>query len=947
MPSKKKVIPPAKVILEKIVTENSDFLYTNLPAEWQVQDIVNFSANIHLYPYQQKALQCVSSVLYTHFSKKALSESYAAHGRAEIDSLNRACFWMATGSGKTLVLIKLVEHLDYLIEQGLIPNREFLLLLPKEDLVEQFKKQIKEFNAGRTRKIELINLKNYDEEKNSFGFKESIKIYYYRSDLLRDQKKENQIDYKNYENNGEWYVFLDEAHRGDNENSNLKDYVKKLSANGFLFNFSATFTDDIDIETTCFNFNLEKFINEGYGKNILISKSNYAFKNKKDDFSMDEKQKQVLKSFIIYTLLKQSHTTGVYHKPLMVSLVNSVQKTDKNTNSDLSLFCNYMLKIAQNETAIEAEFEEAKKELVEEFQGEQPYYFGTERVSLSAEKIQAITLSDIRRQAFNSPTIGQLEYYEGIKGKEIIFKLASANEPFALIRIGETDPFIKTYLHGYTQLSSYAPRNWFSNINEESSSINVLLGSRSFYEGWDSNRPNIINMINIGSSDAKKFIPQSIGRGIRIQPDPNDIKKRKRLPVGDKNKNSLLETLFIFPTDRKSIECVLDTMVELSGKEKSVKQKLDINILERSDRKFDLLVPSLRESNEMSISPFLINEKCKEKLQGIFSEMSPAAFLLASCHSSLDKWSLRQYDKLLHYFIKGDHFVVDNNLDYKDYQGLVGALRRHMTLKEKKAEGVRLLCEEAPNEDIIHFKHIEVNMPDANKTLLQDEILKTRNFGKYTTEELLKMIKAGTIGFAEAEKLAGKANASSFEYEQKTLNIIKLAEHYYMPLLYADNDKVDFISHIVKQESEINFVKSLLSFVSKEKERINCEWMFSKIDETLDRICVPYFSGNTYKNFYPDFIFWQKGNNGKYKITFVDPKGTKHIDWTFKVDGFKKLFYDASTQKPRTFAYQSNGETFSIQVDLKLVKKNAAEQISEEYKNWWIGPNDFAWLKDI
>ena len=103
MPSKKKVIPPAKVILEKIVTENSDFLYTNLPAEWQVQDIVNFSANIHLYPYQQKALQCVSSVLYTHFSKKALSESYAAHGRAEIDSLNRACFWMATGSGKTLL----------------------------------------------------------------------------------------------------------------------------------------------------------------------------------------------------------------------------------------------------------------------------------------------------------------------------------------------------------------------------------------------------------------------------------------------------------------------------------------------------------------------------------------------------------------------------------------------------------------------------------------------------------------------------------------------------------------------------------------------------------------------------------------------------------------------------------------------------------------------------
>jgi len=53
------------------------------------------------------------------------------------------------------------------------------------------------------------------------------------------------LDYKTYENDGNWYVFLDEAHRGDSENSNLKDYVNRLSTNGFLFNFSATFIDAI------------------------------------------------------------------------------------------------------------------------------------------------------------------------------------------------------------------------------------------------------------------------------------------------------------------------------------------------------------------------------------------------------------------------------------------------------------------------------------------------------------------------------------------------------------------------------------------------------------------------------------------------------------------------------------------------------------------------------
>ena len=68
---------------------------------------------------------------------------------------------MATGSGKSLVLIKTIELLDYLQNQKLIPQREIMLLLPREDLIKQFKKEIEDFNRGRDKKIELINLKNY------------------------------------------------------------------------------------------------------------------------------------------------------------------------------------------------------------------------------------------------------------------------------------------------------------------------------------------------------------------------------------------------------------------------------------------------------------------------------------------------------------------------------------------------------------------------------------------------------------------------------------------------------------------------------------------------------------------------------------------------------------------------------------------------------------------
>ena len=80
-------------------------------------------------------------------------------------------------------------------------------------------------------------------------------------------------------------------------------------------------------------------------------------------------------------------------------------------------------------------------------------------------------------------------------------------------------------------MSSYDIEEDFDDIslfeNLDNSSVNILMGSRAFYEGWDRDRPNIINFVNIGTqSEAKKFILQSIGRGIRIEPTKNN---RKRL----------------------------------------------------------------------------------------------------------------------------------------------------------------------------------------------------------------------------------------------------------------------------------------------------------------------------------------------------------------------------------------------------------------------------------
>lgn len=74
--------------------------------------------------------------------------------------------------------------------------------------------------------------------------------------------------------------------------------------------------------------------------------------------------------------------------------------------------------------------------------------------------------------------------------------------------------------------------------------------------------------------------------------------------------------------------------------------------------------------------------------------------------------------------------------------------------------------------------------------------------------------------------------------------------------------------------------------------------MFSKLDESLDDVYLPYYDGssNKVREFKPDFIFWlQKGDD--YFIVFIDPKGTEHTDYQRKIDGYSAIFEKADMIK--------------------------------------------------
>ncbi|HQG58713.1 MAG TPA: DEAD/DEAH box helicase family protein, partial [bacterium] len=519
----------AKLYLQNII---EDISFENLPVKWQGFDFSRFSKDKTLFDFQQDALKNALRGLWLFFKdknadKQSLFNHYKLNGFEEnfdynlkkkqdsktakylleydkdypvIDSkisfsnfINRMSFWMATGSGKTLIIVKLIELLGLLISKDEIPKNDILFLAHRDDLLDQFKNHVEEFNSFNfDTRINLINLRDYESVKHGNAelfAKKQITVFYYRSDLISDEQKEKIVDFRNYDNNGEWYILLDEAHKGDKEDSKRQILYSILSRNGFLFNFSATFTDPRDFATCAFNFNLSRFVEEGYGKHIYVSSSEISAFRGQGDFAPIDKQKIVLKTLLLLTYINKYFekirkvNSALYHRPLLLTLVNSVNVED----ADLELFFRELEKVAKNEIRPDL-LQKAKEELVQEFRDDAKFEFEELECTINADLISKLDYKDILKYVLNANTPGKIEVLK-IPGNrnELIFRLMTAEKPFALIKIGDISGWLKDKLEGYEINESFENESYFRRINNDDSDINILMGSRSFYEGWDSN----------------------------------------------------------------------------------------------------------------------------------------------------------------------------------------------------------------------------------------------------------------------------------------------------------------------------------------------------------------------------------------------------------------------------------------------------------------------------
>jgi superfamily II DNA or RNA helicase len=961
----------------------SDIRFENLPANWNSFDLEGFSKNKKLWDYQQEALKNAIKVLLKYFEdfsnfernenvieknkerKAKFYKWYKDNGleedlsislekrRRDIYNLltayypkengkipyqyfiNRMCFWMATGSGKTLVIVKLIQILKGLIEREEIPPFDILILTHRDDLIQQLKRHVTEFNyGGNGVHVNLRELKEYPETKRQQQLlkENEITVFYYRSDNLSDEQKEKIVDFRNYDDNGKWYVFLDEAHKGDKEESKRQHIYSILSRNGFLFNFSATFMDPRDLITTAFNFNLERFINSGYGKHISILKQEIRAFREEEDYSGDEKQKIVLKSLILLTYVKKFYeqirniSQGMYHNPLLLTLVNSVNTED----ADLKLFFRELERIGNGEVDDEL-YDLALNELWQELKNGAEYIFEKgSTIKIDEDIFKGITKQDILKRVYNSERSGQIEILiRPSDRKEMAFKLKTSDRPFALIKIGDISGWLKEEFAGYEVQERFEDESYFENLNREDSDINILMGSRTFYEGWDSPRPNIINYINIGvGEDARKFILQSVGRGMRIEPVKN---KRKRLlhlynaKEIDPNlfnrihdKVQPLETLFIFGTNRNALKEVIKEL-ELPKREGEFQISL---YLSDETQKRRLLIPAYKDAEH----PLL-----KERKQIKF-ELSEIDFQILTKFIQYipdDRILLMRYDtepmktQLLRDCLKEQNNYKLGEKGFKNIDLLIQRIFDYFGVVPKQFESLHEL-----KEEIKHFTKIKVYLKDISELLTKIETVKD-----YPTKAKEMEEKYRTIPASEFLELVKKLKSEEdFEADHKKIRIKYVANHYYIPLILSEDEKIDYIRHIIKYKSEVKFISDLENYLSKSNNKFKEYdwWLFCKLDETLDEVYIPYYNplANKISNFYPDFIFWLKKED-KYFIIFVDPKGVQHVDWAYKIEGYKLLFEEGTSQK--TFDY--NGLKVRIKL---LLRTDDIASVPDEYRQYWF-----------
>jgi hypothetical protein len=831
--------------------------------------------------------------------------------------LNKLAFWMATGSGKTLLMHANILQYRFYVEKHRRQKElnRIILLTPNEGLSEQ---HLREFQASG------IEAEIFNKDGSSLFTGHSVEII--EITKLKEEMGDKTVAVDAFEGNN--LVLIDEGHRGvgRGEEGAWMRYRNALCEKGFSFEYSATFAQAVKgnpeltslyARSILFDYSYRYFYNDGFGKD-------YQILNLDNDTQQNHLELYLtacLLTFFQQQKLYKSNESSfrAFHieKPLWIFVGSKVTATlaakDASDIVEILLFLKRFVANGNNQSI--QHIERVLTQGLVTADGKN--LFANRFVFLNTCGLQASDLFyEILTTLFHASAGGQL-YVENLKGAagELALKIGADNEPFGLINVGDDAKLLKLCeQNGIETGEREFSGSLFHGINKNDSTVNILIGSKKFTEGWSSWRVSTMGLMNIGATEGAQII-QLFGRGVRLKGFNFSLKRSNRvtLPEGITRPKyiEVLETLSIFgihadymaqfrdfleeeglPADTERLEFFLPVIRNLGTQPlKIIRLKKQINgITTEFGDAFRKLAPiptldlptEYLQKNQVVLNWYPKIQAIKSR--GLTGEENAApyrahlqprhiAFLdMDQIYFEIERYKAERgwynlnitrqaMQKLLLDQSWYQLYIPENELDLDRFEKIYEWQEIAIALLKKYVE--RYYSYKKREWEMPHLEYCDVNANDPNLLLHESpEGGGYRILLEESQEEIIEKLN-------ELKALIESGNLKNWEF--RGIKAIWFGKHLYQPLLYLEHGFVE-ISPVPLNRGEKDFVEDLKTFCDQ-----NAKYLAEKELYLLRNLSkgkgVGFFEAG---NFYPDFILWVLVQDKQY-VTFIDPKGLRNI----------------------------------------------------------------------
>jgi len=841
--------------------------------------------------------------------------------------LNKVSFWMATGSGKTLLMqANILQYQRNLQVHG--RQRELnriILLTPNEGLSIQ---HLREFELAG------IDAELFNKDGRGLFAGQSVEILDIHK--LKDEMGAKTIAVDAFEGNN--LVLVDEGHRGASggEEGTWMRFRNTLCEKGFSFEYSATFGQAVkgDVKLTemyarsiLFDYSYRYFYGDGFGKDYQILNIDADTQENSLDLYMVACLLAFFQQQRLYEERKIEFKSFNLEPPLWIFVGSSVTKSLSSKDaSDVVEILRFLSGYVASRAGSIGRIDRVLREGLVTANGKNLFagrftYLNTR--GLSAAQIFDATMATL----FNAPGGGIL-HVENLKGAagEVALRVGD-NDPFGVINVGDDAKLVKLCeAEGLITAELEFSRSLFQEINLPESTINLLIGSKKFTEGWSSWRVSTMGLMNVGKGEGSQII-QLFGRGVRLKGFETCLKRSREAPLPtdvERPKHiETLETLNIFgiradymsqfrdflaeeglPNNEAWKEVLLPVIKNLGTvKLKTIRLKKEINgVSTQFGDAFRALgpIPTMKPPDPVGepITDYLQKNQVVlnwyPKIQAMQSGGAVGGEVLASPNQALlDKRHVAFLD-LDRLFFDLERFkaergwynlnltrdgisrlledttwyrilIPSTELAFDSYEKVRVWQELATTLLKKYME--RYYTFRKREWELPHLEYQDLTEDDPNFHVVHEEGPEYgyRILIEESQEEIITKLNV-LKGLIETGKLK--------EWEFGGVGAIGFDRHLYTPLLYADRRVVE-IAPVPLNKGERIFVQDLKAFYDANED------FFLKKDLYLLRNLskgrgVGFFEAG---NFHPDFIMWTNEGD-RQQVTFVDPKGIRNLGAT-------------------------------------------------------------------